>query len=197
MEIWNAYTRKLDKSMIINTDEDVFHIALSSDGSRLVSLSPHGIKLLDLESKKIPSYLEFHPPLSVKAHWRDSFAINGKSVSLEKRDSTKNGRTIPTCDGTTSWLISPNPRSLLQMIFVPITKEQSNQGPSVQSQPYSCDRDGEWILDQDGRHILWIPPDERPRKSWSRGSKVVVTTASGKVYIVDIPSSMPNYRNPG
>ena len=77
----------------------------------------------------------------------------------------------------------------LLMVFVPTTEEQSNQDASTPCQSYHCDMDGEWILDQDERWVLWIPPDERPRKFWN-GSKhekkvIAIQTESGKVYIVN------------
>jgi len=53
---------------------------------------------------------------------------------------------------------------------------------------WCCDTDDEWILDQDGRHVLWIPPDERPQKVCNtiRCEKVmVIQTKSGKVYHVN------------
>jgi hypothetical protein len=77
------------------------------------------------------------------------------------------------------------------MVFVPTMEEQSN--PKYASAPwksYRFDMD-EWILDQDGRHVLWIPPDERPRMFWcfEHAKKVLVHTESKKVYYVHFSQS--------
>ena len=73
------------------------------------------------------------------------------------------------------------------MIFVSTTEEQSNQDASTPCQSYRYEMDSEWILDQDGRHILWMPPDERPREIWcfKCKKKVLIQTEGGKVYLVD------------
>jgi WD40 repeat protein len=128
-------------------------------------------------------------------------------------DLTEN--PIKNGDGTKSWLIARplthrwriSPYSYtnsikdpiknregtkLPMVFVLTTEERSNQDASAPCQSYRCDTDGEWILDQDGRCVLWIPPDERPRKIWGgfkREKKVFVQTESGKVYIVNFSQS--------
>ena len=217
---WNAHTG-LHKSIIV--DYDVFHIALSPDGSQLASLSPSHMKLWDLKSEGWLAHLEFNRKLEGQA--KISFSTDATSVSiLEKshgmqswcispnhnidltRDSIKNS------DGTQTWLIShplesltqilpyidPNhhprdpinnhDRTKLPMVFVPTMEEQSNQDASVPCQSYHYKTDSEWIMDQDGRHILWIPPDERPRKFWNgfkHEKKILIQTESGKIYFVN------------
>jgi WD40 repeat protein len=93
------------------------------------------------------------------------------------RDSTENsGSTLGQRDYTK-----------LPMVFVPTTEEQSNQDASTPCQSHRCNTDDEWILDQDGRRVLWIPPDERPRKIWNTincEKVMVIQTESGKVYYV-------------
>jgi WD40 repeat protein len=188
VQIWNTQSHKED--MTIEMDNDVFHIALSSDGSRLVCLSSSDIKLLDLEreaGERCLAHLEldYLPPQKPQDC---QFSIDGMRVSIEGGCHTK------------SWLISPNDfdtngGSLLPMVFVPITQERPchSQNPDAfaASQSYRCAKDGEWILDQHGSHVLWIPPDERLRRIWSKrcGRKVVVQTEGGKIYIVDFSSS--------
>jgi WD40 repeat protein len=121
--------------------------------------------------------------------------------------------SIKNSDGTKSWLISrplkshrrqhisPNYNihltgdpimnsgiTKLPMVFVPTTEERSNQDIPALCQSYRCDTDGEWILDQDGRRILWIPPDERPQQIWNCfkcEKKVLIQTEGGKVYFVN------------
>jgi WD40 repeat protein len=120
---------------------------------------------------------------------------------------------IKNNDGTKSWLISRplesyaaqmrphGSRDLIEnrdgtklpMIFVPTTEELSNEDASAPCQSYRCDTDGEWILDQDGRRVLWIPRDERPRKIWNsfklEKKVIAIQTESGKVYIVNFPQT--------
>ena len=124
-------------------------------------------------------------------------------------DLTKN--SIKNGDSIKSWLNSGSLKSLvaqiwphpylnntrdpidnhdgtkLPMVFVPTMEGQSNLDVPASCQSYHCDTDDEWILDQDERHILWIPPDERPRKflCFKHEKKVLVQTESGKVYFVN------------
>jgi hypothetical protein len=54
--------------------------------------------------------------------------------------------------------------------------------------PYRCGN--EWIVDQhSSRRLLWLPPEERPWLSDSKGEKVVVGCKNDKVYIVDFSAS--------
>jgi hypothetical protein len=163
---------------------------------------------LDLTSTKCLALLQFDDPLVDKV--QVSFSINGTRVFLKEGGGTKswcwcispthNINQISDCiengDGTKSCVFSNNSqvssKSLFPMIFVPM-RGQLNQEASGQSQFCRWDWDGEWILNEYGRQVLWIPPDERPR-SWSdscgrSGRKVVIETESGKGYIVDVPSS--------
>jgi hypothetical protein len=125
-------------------------------------------------------------------------------------DLTRN--SIMNSDGTKSWLTSRPSKSFvaqldilfnhprdpitnhtkLPMVFVLTIEEQSNQDTSMLFQCCCCDSNGEWILDQDGRRIVWIPPDERPRNIWGgfkREKKVLVQTESGKVYFANFLQS--------
>ena len=199
---WNAHTH-LHKNITI--DDNVFHIALSPNGSQLASLSSCHMKLWDLESEEWLAHLEFDSPLEGQA--QISFSTDVTVSILEKShgmqswhissnhnvDLTRN--FIKNSDSTMSWLIPPSWKSLencdgikLPMVFIPTTEEQSNQDVSTPCQPYHCDMDDEWILDQDRRGVLWIPPDERPsRKIWNGfkcEKKVLVQTESGKIYFV-------------
>jgi hypothetical protein len=204
VQIWNTYTHH-HKSIII--DKNVFYIALSPNGSQLASLSPSHMKLWDRKSEGCLAHLEFDKPLQVQV--QISFSTNTTSLSILKngvgmqswcispnhnidltRDSIKNS------DGTMSRLISVHHSrarnsdvNKLPIIFVPTTEEWSNWDASVPCQSYHCNTGGKWILDQDGRCVLWIPPDERPRKFWSGFKKVLIQTESGKVYHVNFLQS--------
>jgi hypothetical protein len=222
VQMWGADTRR-HKSIVI--DADVFHIALSPDGSQLASLSPYHIKLWDLKSEGWLAHLESDQPLWVQAPI--SFSTNAISFSvsdLKNSDNVQSWRISPNhniyltenpiknSDGTRSWLtfhpstyfatqmwqhiyrnytgnpINNRHGAKLPMVFVPTTEERSNQDASAPCQSYRYDTDDEWILAQDRRRILWIPPDERPRKVWNiiKCEKVmVIQTESGKVYYVN------------
>ena len=179
---WNAHTCH-HKSFTI--DNDMFHIALSPNGSQMASLSPYHMKLWDIKSQGCLAHLNFEKQLQKQV--QISFSIDGTSVSILKNS-----------DGTQSWCISRNHtrqnhtqrwqnHTKLPMVFVPTMAEQSNQNESMHYQSYRCDMNGEWILDQDERCILWIPPDERPRifLCFKHKKKVLVQTESGKVYFVN------------
>jgi WD40 repeat protein len=251
---WNARAR-LETSIAVGND--VFHIALSPDGSQLVSLSPSHMKLWDLKNKGCIAHLEFDRPLRV--HAQISFSTNATNVSVSTDSGTQSWCIFPSHnidltrdsiengDGTKSWLVSHplirrtapshplrelyrpltgltalyrpslhltaqrqqhiypeyntnltgNPITYIKgtklpKIFVPTTEERSNQDASTPCQSYRCNTDGEWILDQDGRRVLWIPPDERLRSDrsiWNRFKKVVIQTDSGKVYYVNFSQS--------
>ena len=241
---WSVHTH-CHKSITVH---EVFHIALSHDGSQLASLSPSHMNLWDLKSEGCLAHLEFDRPLQAQA--QISFTTNATCVSVLKNsngvqswgispnhniDLTRN--SIKNSDNTKSWLISHpltsptvqrwkdnNNTALIKdpitnqnnckgtklpMIFFPTTEEQSNPNPSVPCQFYRCDSNGEWILDQDGRcvlwtdsewildqdrrRVLWIPPDERPQTIWNsfkhKKQIIAIQTESGKVYIVNFLTS--------
>ena len=194
VDIWNSQNCKLDKT--IEVDDDVLGIALSSDDSRLVSLSRYRVKLWDLETKEYLAHLTFDGVLDDEA--QVSFSSDGASVCVKHSGGTKwwgitpasrSNRTTPVIrnnDGTKSLPIGHSrSRTKQRMISVPIAEKSSNQDVSRPRQSYRCNEDGEWILDQNGRRVLWIPPDERPQETQMYGRKVIIQTESGKIYIVD------------
>jgi hypothetical protein len=185
---WNAHTR-LQNFILVTYG--ISHIALSPDCSQLASISLLDMKLWNLERQGCLAHLQFDKPLQVGA--QISFSINGTSVFLKNGGGTQNWRISPNHNIDTRDSIQNSgstqrsrDRTKLPMVFVPTTEEQSNQDVCMPCQSYSCDTDGEWILDQDERRVLWIPPDERPRKIWNSIEKVmVIQTESGKVYFVN------------
>jgi hypothetical protein len=141
------------------------------------------MKLWDLASKICLAHLEFHRPLHVGV--QISFATNATSIFRLKHSG-----------GIQSWRISHNHNidgTKLPMVFGPIMEGCFNWNASTPWKSYHYDTDGEWILDQDERHILWMPLDERPQKIWSsfkRETKVIaIQTKNGQVYIVNFSQS--------
>jgi WD40 repeat protein len=196
VHIWNTHTR-LHKS--IDVDDNVFYVTLSPDGSQLASLSSSHMKLWHLKRSRCLAHLEFDRCLQAKA--QISFATNGTGVSLLKNsggtqswrispnhniDLTRN--SIKNSDGTKSRLVSAHcsngGTTKLPIVFVPIIEERSNWDTSVPCQSYHYKADSEWILDQNGRRVLWIPPDERPQRIWKHGKVMAIQTESKKVYFV-------------
>ena len=202
VHIWNACTHH-HKS--IDLDRNVFDIALSPDGSQLASLTqslsqsqlaplPSHMKLWDLKTERCIANLELDGPLWEQA--QISFSTNATSVYILKNSGMQSWcispnhnlteNPIKNGDGTKSWLTLNHEGTKLPMVLVPTMTEWPNWDASVPCQSYCCDMDDEWILDQDGRHVLWIPPDERPRKffCFKNEKKVLVHTEGGKVYYV-------------
>jgi hypothetical protein len=175
-------------------------------------LSPRCTEVFDLESEARLARLDFPYDLDSESLEKAQvfFASDGKGISIKNLNSMgpKHWHIVPTQDihhtddtedfirnrdDTISLLrhriyvdniISSLPMALT---LLPAEKEPSNQTTSTQNQSYRCDEEDEWILDQDGRRVLWIPPDERPRRSWNftHERKIVIGTEGVKVYSVE------------
>ena len=205
LKILSAHTGHVEKALQVN--KNVSLIALSPCGNRLVLLSPTDMQLLDLADETCLAYLKFDS--QARQGWevtQVSFALDGVTVYAT-------GTLSNVVPQTRTWRISqrtlllkaihqltntvkmesssvvPSPPNL-PMVFgqASISEKQSHQDshPLNESTDYHFDEEGEWILDRNQRHVLWIPPDERPRESWIHGRKVIVQTESGKIYIVDV-----------
>jgi hypothetical protein len=187
VQTWNAHTRCHHS---ITVDDDVFHIALSPDGSQLASLSPSHMKLWDLKSERCLACWDFGDPLEVQV--QISFSTDATCVSVLNNSGTQSWRIHTSRKFARGSRTKKSDTTKLPMIFVPTTEERSNQDASALCRSYHCNTDDEWILDQDGRRVLWIPPDERPRKVWNtiKCEKVmVIQTESRKVYRVNFSQS--------
>ena len=205
VNIWNTNYGGLRRE--IEVDIDILDIALSPDDCRLLSQSPRHVKLWDLETKKCLAHLEFDRALDRKE--QVSFASDGASVSVNHNGRQKWWHISPAShtnqkidfiedhegmktyyiknnEGTKSWLMSPpEPRMKTKqgMVFVPVAEKWSNL--EAPRQFYCFGNNGEWMLDQCSRRVLWIPPDERPQETRMHGRMVIIRTESGKKYVVD------------
>jgi WD40 repeat protein len=187
VQTWNAHTHHHNS---ITIDDNVFHIALSPNGSRLASLSPYHMKLWNLKRKRCLAHLEFDDPLEVQV--QISFSSDATSVSVLNNSGTQSWHIHTSHKFARGSQTKNSDATKLPMIFVPTTEERSNQDASAPCRSYHCNKDDEWILDQDGRRVLWIPPDERPQNVWNtiKCEKVmVIQTESGKVYRVNFLQS--------
>ena len=81
---------------------DVFHIALSFNGSQLASLSPRCTEVFDLESEARLARLDFLYDLDSESLEKAqvSFASDGKAISIKNLNSmgTKHWHIVPTQD---------------------------------------------------------------------------------------------------
>jgi hypothetical protein len=160
----------------MNHDADT--IAVSSDGSRFISLWDKYLALWDLENYKClarteytSSYLSYNP-----SSLRVAFTLDGNGVFTDDGVNTHR------------WCISPaspghNQSALLPMTFTPMPQELSHQEWSPQNPSYRYEWNDEWMMDHDGRHILWVPPDKRGVDSVVvRGKKTAVGIGNENVY---------------
>jgi WD40 repeat protein len=173
LQVWNVHTRSHLVSEIFTdlmVDLDNITLGLSPCGSRLVFLSSPHMILWDLRSGKRLAHLDVDFPIPQRS--RITFAVDGSGVLF-----TSSGDEIMQC-----WRISPAPSSSHHdhssdsdqatshpLVFIPIEDKSSHEVLSASVPIQHCHYVGdhsEWILDEDGKHILWLPPDRRA-EAWS------------------------------
>jgi WD40 repeat protein len=185
IEIWDANTRCLVNATHIEIDfKDV---ALSPCGSRLVSRSSSNIILWDLKSGECLAYLDIDFPIPL---WpRIAFAVDRTSIFIYDHDYDKR-----QC-----WHISLAPSSnrydfnitkftSLPLVFIP---EWTYRVTSVSRQGCHFNNNNlewGWILDEDEKHLLWLPQDRRSSgrgRSGFHDKKIAIGTNNFRVYVVD------------
>jgi hypothetical protein len=166
-------------------DYDVRRIALSSDCSQLVSQSYSSITLWDLANKE---RLAVTTPIFLFWSAKLEFSADGTMVFLTSGSTKECLRICPALypPAPNSWskLLEFNISSRLPMIFVP-TPEARRPLDAVPDKSYRCKQGDEWIVDQDERRLLWVPPDERARLRDNHEKKIIVETGRGRLFIVD------------
>jgi WD40 repeat protein len=195
-QVLNVHTRPSRvKDWRLDVKQLSGNIALSPCGGRLVSQSSSQLILWDSKRGKCLALLDFDSSL-----WPESqiaFAVDGNSVFSHSRHNI-----------IQRWSISESPGRLLNylhassskrnrftspLVFLPMQEKSSmtlHQVVPVPPQPecyrYSDDDNG-WILDEDGKRILWLPPDRRidTRTSKVYGKKIAIVTSHGRVYLAD------------
>jgi hypothetical protein len=120
-----------------------------------------------------------------------AFGVDGTSVILhsrQSRHSVKRWRISPAPSSDlnlptgTNWNNHPS----LPMVFAPMYDDQQDSAPPAIVPPqYRCEKESGWILDGQGRRILWIPPNMRGYSTDCCGKKVVIGSRRGKVIVVD------------
>jgi len=109
------------------------------------------------------------------------FGVDGTSVALESNYSPEvvRYRIYPAHSSSNEDDEDEHPS--LPFEFVPLHETQ----PSVSSRFYCYRQGDEWIIDEQERQVLWVPPDLR-RISDSCGKQAVFGSQSGRVAMVDI-----------
>jgi WD40 repeat protein len=178
VRIYDVHTGTLFST--IDTYSNV--IRFSPDGSQLLSVwNTSRLTLWEVETGQLLAETEAHGYL----HRPDiAFGVDATSVVLQTF------RTVMR------WQISPAPssdyqddnrnnHSSLPLIFIPIHDEHQSTSPSVAPCQYDYDEGEGWISDEQGRQVLWIPPDRRGKVD-RYGEKFVLGSPSGKVTFVDL-----------
>jgi hypothetical protein len=171
--VFNVQTRSLVNTMVL--DRDSYHIALSPGGKRLVSLSNSHITLWGVRSGKPLANICYSSSLWRISKPQIAFALDGTRVFIKSDDGEIHG-----------WRLSLV-RSVLRLVQLE-EKELLNQDMSNVFGPRPCcryqNRD-EWIFDEDGKRIFWIPLDRRSFSSNFHGRTVIMRTDKGRVYVAD------------
>jgi WD40 repeat protein len=199
IEVWDVYMRCLVKvaclvkAACLNSDIESFNnVALSPCGGRLVSLLHSQITLWDLGSGNCLAFLYCSDLL-----WRPqiAFAVDGTSVFIHSINKI-----------THHLHISPAPLSnrhhgsntaeftSLPLVFIPMQDKSSYQVASVPRKRCRYKGFGSgWILDENGRHLLWLPQDRRCSRgatSGCHGKKIAIATDDDRVYVADFSNAL-------
>ena len=192
IKIWNAHISRSSRTI-----NDVIHIVTVDE--ELVCSSQYNICLASAP-------LEF--PCQIYTGWTGAVSFsstsNGASISVgddgyvkwweSRRLQYTNWQPIfhvshnywtirSILKRLCKWYTHPGPqRNRMEVVFVPIVRRHSEHG--VPRQSYISNKDDEWVLDQCGRRVLWIPPDERPQAQTEIHGRMVIKTASGKQYVI-------------
>jgi len=174
--VWNVHTGSAVKS--INVGRDARRIAVSSDGGRLASVSTYNITIWDLAIEK--SIARSKNPYSGPFQLRISFAADGNTVLINNRNRVDHWCISPA--------LSPSPFELpMVLIHIPSW--------SCRDQPRSYHQHGKWILSQDGKHMLCLPPDKEAQITDSHGDRIATVPRDGKWYIVDFSNVSLSWRS--
>jgi len=171
IQIWNMRSHNLISTIASRCQLLAF--SPNGTGNRLVSLTRDlKLKLWEVATGTCLASLDIG-----RSFKNVVFGVDGTSVILGNDDSPEVAKygIFPTHSS------SNDERSSFPMEFVLLHDVQ----PSVSSH-FFCHREGdEWIIDEQDKRVLWVPPDLRHRSdSW--GKKVALGSPSGRVAMVDI-----------
>ena len=171
IRIWDTRSHNLISTINIAGRDPLLRFSLN--GNRLVSLTGD-LKLWDVATGTCLASLDVG-----RSFRKVVFGVDGTSVILESRYSVVRYGISPTHSCSSNHDKDDHPS--LPLKFVPLRDTR----PSVSSHFYCYRQGSEWIIDEQERRVLWVPPDLR-YKSDSCGKKVALGSRSGRVVMVDI-----------
>jgi WD40 repeat protein len=186
-QVWNVHTGRLFKAVDSYIMRFPSSVALSPCGSRVVSHSfrlaaPHSLMLHDLESDQVLACLKLDFPLQ-----RVAFSIDGTSVFIHTDGNIVQRWRIFPNRSSNGHDYSFDPFAPLPLVFIHIQENLSHQIASV---PRQFDLDGDkWVVDDDRKRLLWLPPDRRGLMS-AHGNKIAVVINYKRVYIADFSDAL-------
>jgi WD40 repeat protein len=165
---------------------DLSRICFSPDGTKLLYVlwveSHHFlVELWEVTSKDCLASMTVDSTFT--EYFDASFEVDGTIIRLKLDDKTLAWRlsSAPTIHHGSS--IDDDTRNLspLPIVFVPIQDLERLPYPRHQ---YHYEDNSPWVLDNQKRRILWVPPDMR-HGSNSKGRKIGFGSTSGRVTFVD------------
>jgi WD40 repeat protein len=192
--VWNVHTHSLIK--IMDLKNNTYDVALSPGGGILASISSSHVSLWNLGNGKRLANLSLYPQFL--SDFRIGFSADGYGLYV-----VKDNRYIR------SWRISkfvtrlsdrdtyPSKNRLSSpLVLLPMQEELSHEDLSMPRQYCRYGNGDEWIFDQHGRRILWVPPDRR-RNQLIRfhGEKVAFATYRGRIYVADFSDALVRARS--
>jgi WD40 repeat protein len=193
VRVLNVHTRSLVADVHLDIEGFRSNVALSPCGSRLVSQTSSQIILWDLGNGKRLAHLDLDFPFSRES--QIAFAVDGTSVfihdgvHIQRRWRISSALLLNDHD---DHFPSSNQSNSLPLIFIPVQESLSHEVVSVPRQ--CCHYEGgEWILNEDGKCILWLPSDKRGEAWLSKPHGKTITMGtypSMRVYVADFSDAL-------
>jgi len=189
VQMWSLHDHTLITTLNGHTG-DVNDIKFSLDGRRMVSLSLyHEIILWDIEKQERLAHL---PETTTAREYgsRVLFSADETCIVLQFHNAMKRWKIVPNGKYSFEQAVvgSQSSESLSEAILLPMllvpTPDDVHIIPHDYARPYHQPLGSEWIVDQGGRRVCWIPADRR--LSDSHGNKVFLGTMSGRFVVVDL-----------
>jgi WD40 repeat protein len=176
IRIWDTRTHNL-----ISTIEDASvntRLAFSPNGNRLVSLTWNYLELWEVATGKPLAYLYV-----CGCFEKVEFGVDGTSVILEKNNDSLEVVRYGISPTHSSSNDDKDKHSSPQLQFVPLHDTQQSQPVSSHLHCYRLE--SEWIIDEQKRRVLWVPPDLRYISN-SCGKKIALGSSSGRVAMIEV-----------
>jgi WD40 repeat protein len=147
----------------------------SPDDRQLVSLSHDDVKLWDVARGVCLASMEVNPQFT-----SISFGVDWASIVLKDSD-----------DNIQRWALSRDPDHIddatiplprLPIVFLPVKYTET---PNMSSHQYHLDERNSWVLDEQNRRMIWVPPD---LKCFCDGKRVVYVSDGAVRIFIDFSS---------